>query len=40
MYTREQKEKALAKAEANSLSHYIRDVLQERKEKKNAKEDK
>ena len=34
-----QKEKAVAKSEANSLSRYIVNALQERKERKNAKED-
>ena len=33
------REKAENKAEANSLSHYIVQVLQERKERKNSKED-
>lgn len=34
-----EKEKAVAKSEANSLSRYIVTALQERKERKNAKED-
>ena len=33
------REKAQAKAEANSLSHYIVQVLQERRDRKNSKED-
>ena len=33
------KKKAQAKAEANSLSHYIVQVLQERRDRKNTKED-
>ena len=33
------KEKAEDKAEANSLSHYIVQALQERKERKNTKND-
>ena len=33
-------QKALAKAEANSLSHYIRRSLEERKERKNSADDK
>ena len=33
------REKAEAKAEANSLSHYIVQALQERRERKNSKED-
>ena len=32
-------QKAKEKAEANSLSHYIVQALQERKERKNAKND-
>lgn len=34
-----EKEKAVAKSEANSLSRYILNALQERKERKNSKED-
>ena len=34
-----EKEKAVAKSEANSLSRYILKALQERKERKNSKED-
>lgn len=34
-----EKEKAVAKSEANSLSRYILNTLQERKERKNSKED-
>ena len=38
--SQKREQKALAKAEANSLSHYIRRSLEERRERKNSADDK